>query len=46
MKKVVIVSAIRTPIGKDGGQFESYLLEDLGGPVIEGIINDIKLLKN
>lgn len=45
MEKVVIVSAVRTPLGKFGGQLEKVALEDLGAAVIEKAIADVGIDK-
>lgn len=39
LNKVVIVSAMRTPIGKLGGQFKDYAATELGSIAIEAAVN-------
>ena len=45
MQKVVVVSAVRTPIGSIGGTLKDVLPEELTRIVIEGAINKIGLEK-
>ena len=46
MKDVVIVSAVRTPMGSFGGALSSVPATKLGAIAIEGAIEKIKLDKN
>lgn len=43
MKEVVIVSAVRTPIGSFGGSLQNVSVVDLGSTVIKGAIQRINL---
>ena len=46
MKEVVIVSAVRTPIGSFGGSLSSLSATELGAKAIKGAISSYELLKN
>ena len=43
MKDVVIVSAVRTPMGSFGGVFSSVSATDLGGVAIKGVLEKVNL---
>ncbi len=43
MKEVVIVSAVRTPMGSFGGSLSSFSATQLGGFAIKGAIDKVKL---
>ena len=43
MKDVVIVSAVRTPMGSFGGVFSSVSATDLGGVAIKGVLEKLNL---
>ncbi|MFZ2186433.1 MAG: acetyl-CoA C-acyltransferase, partial [Streptococcus parauberis] len=41
--EVVVVSALRTPIGNFGGAFKTVSAVDLGTTVVEKILQDTKI---
>ena len=43
MKEVVIVSAVRTPMGSFGGSLSAFSATQLGGFAIKGAINKVNL---
>ena len=43
MKEVVIVSAVRTPMGSFGGSLSGFSATQLGGFAIKGAINKVNL---
>ncbi len=46
MKKVVIISAKRTPVGSFGGTLSSFSAAQLGGFAIKGVLEDSKIDKD
>ena len=46
MKEIVIVSAVRTPMGSFGGSLSSVTATQLGAAAIKGAIEKIKLDKH
>jgi len=41
MSKTVIVSAVRTPIGRFGGMLKSFSASDLGAIAIQAALNEV-----